>query len=244
MTSLYRFCLLAIALGFQVVACAEPAPLPMPLYETRADHDPNGTGKFFMGREIAHVMGHQAATWLERPEREDEERTDLLLDALNLRKGEVVADVGAGSGYFTWRMARLVGDTGVVYAVDIQQEMLDLLMNNMAKRRVEKTVKPILGTVSDPKLPPDSCDTMLLVDVYHEFDHPYEMVANMVKALKLDGRIVFVEFRGEDPNVPIKAVHKMTEAQLKKEMTVHALRWEETLTILPQQHIIVFRKTK
>jgi ubiquinone/menaquinone biosynthesis C-methylase UbiE len=163
---------------------------------------------------------------------------------LRLRRGETVADIGAGSGYFSWRMARLVGETGIVYAVDIQQEMLDLLMQQMAKQRVEKIVKPILGTVTDPKLPPASCDTMLLVDVYHEFDHPFEMISAMVEALKPNGRIVFVEFRKEDPKVPIKEVHKMSVEQVKKEMALHTLSWDETIEILPQQHIIIFRKTK
>jgi ubiquinone/menaquinone biosynthesis C-methylase UbiE len=223
---------------------AEPAPKPEPLYETRAEHDPNGIGKFFMGREIAHVMGHQAWEWLERPEREQEERTDLLLEALKLRPGETVADIGAGSGYFSWRMARLVGETGTVYAVDIQQEMLDLLMKQMTKERVEKIVKPILGNVTDPKLPAESCDTMLLVDVYHEFDFPFEMISRMVDALKPEGRIVFVEFRKEDPRVPIKEVHKMSVEQVKKEMNLHRLRFAEAIELLPQQHIIIFRKTK
>lgn len=213
-------------------------------YELRAEHDPNGIGKFYLGREIAHVMGHQAAGWLERPEREEEERTDLLVDALKLRPGEVVADIGAGSGYFSWRMARLIVPDGKVYAVDIQQEMLDLIMKNMAKRRV-KNVEPVLGTTTDPKLPAEAVDTMLMVDVYHEFDYPYEMVDSMLRGLKPGGRIVFVEYRGEDPSVPIKAVHKMTEAQVKKEMAVFPqLAWEQTLEALPQQHIIIFRKKK
>jgi precorrin-6B methylase 2 len=218
------------------------AELPDPLYETRADHDPNGTGKFFLGREIAHVMGHQAAGWLERPEREEEERTDLLVEALKLKEGDVVADIGAGSGYFSWRMARTVGESGKVYAVDIQEEMLDLLMTNMKKRRVDKIVEPILGTPSNPKLPAASCDLMLMVDVYHEFDHPYEMMQNMLAALKPGGRVVLVEYRGEDPEVPIKLVHKMTEAQIRKEMSVHPLEHVETIGVLPQQHIVIFRK--
>jgi precorrin-6B methylase 2 len=221
---------------------ARSAELPDPLYQTRADHDPNGTGKFFMGREIAHVMGHQAAGWLERPEREEEERTDLLVEALKLREGDVVADIGAGSGYFSWRMARTVGESGKVYAVDIQEEMLDLLMTNMKKRRVDKIVEPILGTPSNPKLPAASCDLMLMVDVYHEFDHPYEMMQNMLAALKPGGRVVLVEYRGEDPQVPIKLVHKMTEAQIRKEMSVHPLEHVETIGVLPQQHIVIFRK--
>jgi 16S rRNA C967 or C1407 C5-methylase (RsmB/RsmF family) len=166
-------------------------PIPDPLYETRSEHDPNGIGKFFLGREIAHVMGHQAWGWLERPEREEEERTDLLLEALAIQPGQTVADIGAGSGYFSWRMARKVGDEGRVLAVDIQSEMLEMLMRNMAMRRVEKRVKPVLGTITDPKLPPNSCDLMLMVDVYHEFDHPFEMITAMISALKPGGRLVY-----------------------------------------------------
>ena len=224
-------------------ALAEEAPKPPdPLYETRAEHDRNGIGKFFMGREIAHVMGHQAADWLERPEREAEERTDLLIDALKLREGEVVADIGCGSGFISRKISKKIGESGVVYGVEIQQEMLDLLMKRMAMFRIAN-VKPVLGTVTDPKLPPASCDTMILVDVYHEFDFPYEMIGNMIAGLKPGGRIVFVEYRKEDPKVPIKEVHKMSEAQVKKEMAAHpALEYAETIATLPRQHIIVFKK--
>jgi ubiquinone/menaquinone biosynthesis C-methylase UbiE len=211
-------------------------------YETRADHDPSGIGKFYEGREIAHVMGHQAADWLERPEREEEEKTDQMVDALKFREGEVVADIGCGSGYVARKIAKKVGTSGLVYGVDIQQEMLDLLAKRMAMFRIEN-VKPVLGTTSDPKLPADSCDTMIMVDVYHEFDQPYEMIQAMVHALKPGGRLVFIEYRGEDPTVPIKLVHKMTEAQVKKEMNAQALEFVETIGILPRQHIIVFRKT-
>ena len=220
-------------------ATAKP---PEPLYETRAEHDRNGIGKFFMGREIAHVMGHQAADWLERPEREAEERTDLLIDALKLREGEVVADIGCGSGFIARKIAKKIGATGVVYGVEIQQEMLDVLAKRMAMFRIEN-VKPVLGTTTDPKLPPAACDTMIMVDVYHEFDFPYEMVQAMIPALKPGGRIVFVEYRKEDPAVPIKEVHKMSEAQVKKEMTAHPqLAYAETIGTLPRQHVIVFRK--
>jgi len=224
-------------------ARADDAPKPpQPLYESRAEHDRNGIGKFFMGREIALVMGHQAADWLERPEREAEERTDLLIDALKLREGEVVADIGCGSGFISRKIAKKIGESGVVYGVEIQQEMLDLLMKRMAMFRIG-TVKPVLGTITDPKLPPASCDTMIMVDVYHEFDFPYEMIGNMIAGLKPGGRIVFVEYRKEDPKVPIKEVHKMSEAQVKKEMTVHpALMFSETIPILPRQHIIIFTK--
>ena len=233
--------LLAAALLAPAFSDDTPKP-PDPLYETRAEHDHNGIGKFFMGREIAHVMGHQAADWLERPEREQEERTDLLVEALKLREGEVVADIGCGSGYISRKIAAKTGATGVIYGVEIQQEMLDLLMKRMAMFRIG-TVKPVLGTTTDPKLPPASCDTMIMVDVYHEFDFPYEMIENMIAGLKQGGRIVFVEYRKEDPTVPIKEVHKMSEAQVKKEMTAHpALEYAETLATLPRQHIIVFRK--
>jgi precorrin-6B methylase 2 len=217
---------------------------PQPPYETRADHDPNGIGKFYLGREIAHVMGHQAAGWLERPERETEERTDLLLEAMQIRSGEVLADIGAGSGYFSWRMAKATGSGGKVFAVDIQPEMLDLLQRNMARREVTNVVS-VLGTTNDPKLPPASVDTMLMVDVYHEFDQPFEMLGAMIRGLKKGGRIVLVEFRAEDPAVNIKRVHKMSEAQAKTEFELFPeLRWEKTLSVLPQQHIMIFRKVK
>jgi SAM-dependent methyltransferase len=212
-----------------------------PRYETRAEHDPEGIGKFYMGREIAQVMGHEAAGWLERPEREKEEQPAKLLKALKLKSGDVVGDIGAGSGYFTFRIAPLVGPTGKVLAVDIQPEMLALIRERMKKTRI-KNVEPILGSESDPKLPADSLDLIFMVDVYHEFSYPYEMTEAMVKALKPGGRLVFVEYRKEDPNVWIKLVHKMTEKQVRKEMEAHPLTWVETLDVLPSQHIIVFKK--
>ena len=216
-------------------------PAETPRYEIRQQHDRDGIGKFYMGREIAHVMGHQAADWLERPEREQEERPDLLMPALKIKPGEAVADIGAGTGYYTRRLAKLVGPEGTIYAVEIQPEMLDLLTNNMAKEGIHN-IKPVLGTTKNPRLPSSSVDLILMVDVYHEFDYPYEMVSNMTAALKPGGRMVFVEFRGEDPDVQIKPVHKMTEAQVRKEMAVHPLTWVETHKILPRQHIIVFQK--
>ena len=235
--------LLALTFALAPLAFGEASPKPPePLYETRAEHDRNGIGKFFMGREIAHVMGHQAADWLERPEREAEERTDEMVAALKFREGEVVADIGCGSGYVARKIAKKIGAKGTVYGVEIQQEMLDLLAKRMAMFRIEN-VKGVMGTVTDPKLPAESCDTMILVDVYHEFDQPYEMIRAMIAGLKPGGRIVFVEFRGEDPNVPIKTIHKMTEAQVRKEMALHAeLEFVENIGTLPIQHLLIFRK--
>lgn len=211
-----------------------------PRYQTREIHDPNGIGKFYMGREIAHVMGHQAADWLERGEREKEERTSLLIQSLKLRPGDVVADIGAGTGYHVRRIAPKVA-SGKVYAVDIQPEMLTLLTNKMAQVNITNVV-PVLGVIDDPRLPAHSIDLALMVDVYHEFSHPYEMMDAICRSLKPGGRVVLVEFRAEDPDVPIKAVHKMSEAQVKKEMAVHPLEWVETVRVLPWQHIIVFKK--
>ena len=216
----------------------EPAK---PRYEVRRQHDRDGIGKFYQGREIAQVMGHQGADWLERPERDEEEKPALLMAALKLKPGEAAADIGAGTGYFSRRLAQAVGTNGVVYAVEIQQEMLDILTNKMAGLNIHN-VKPVLGTITDPRLAAGSVDLILMVDVYHEFDHPYEMTEAMARALKPGGRMAFVEYRGEDPEVPIKPLHKMTEAQVRKEMMEISLKWVETIETLPRQHIIIFRK--
>lgn len=228
------------AAGAEAARASEVQPAAARYEAGRATRD--GIGKYYFGREIAQVMGHQGADWLERPEREEEERTDLLVETLKLKPGEVVADVGAGSGYFSWRMAQRVGPTGRVYAVDIQQEMLDMLMVNMKQRRVGEIVQPVLGTVQDPKLPAGSVDMIILVDVYHELDFPYEMAAAMIAALKPGGRLVLVEYRGEDPAVPIKPLHKMTVAQVRKELSAQPVTFEQTITALPRQHVLVFRK--
>ena len=208
-------------------------------YEYREQHSRDGIGKFYMGREIAHVMGHQAADWLERPERNAEENTDLLIKSLPVRPGEVIADIGAGTGYFTRQLARKVGPLGKVFAVDIQPEMVAHLTNRMAALSITN-VQAFLGTAADPRLPPASVDWVLMVDVYHEFSQPYEMMQSICKSLKPTGKVIFVEFRGEDPEVPIKPLHKMTEAQVRKEMSVHPLTWRETIAVLPRQHILIF----
>src|SRR5262249_2614563 len=154
-----------------------------PRYEYREEHDPNGIGKFYMGREIAIVMGHQAAEWLDRPEREREEQPTKLLEALKIKPGEVIADGGAGRGYLTFRLGDRVGARGKVYAVDIQPEMLTLIRQRM-KTRGFANIEPVLGTITDPKLPANAVDLILMVDVYHEFSHPWEMATAMVRALK------------------------------------------------------------
>jgi precorrin-6B methylase 2 len=236
-----RVAFIAALLLAPALAAGDEARPAAARYETGV-RTRDGIGKYYFGREIAQVMGHQGAGWLERPEREQEERTDLLLAALDLKAGDTVADVGAGSGYFAWRMAQRVGPSGRVFAVEIQQHFLDLLMANMQRRGVADRVKPVLGTIQDPQLPAGSCDLILLVDVYHEFDHPYEMARGMIRALKPGGRLVLVEYRGEDPAVPIKPLHKMTAAQVRQEMAVHPVRFEANLTALPRQHILVFRK--
>ena len=210
-------------------------------YTFKEIHDRDGIGKFYFDREIAHVMGHLGAGWLERSSREIEEAPSRLMDALKLKEGMAIADIGAGSGYFTRRMARRIGSKGTVYAVDIQSEMLDILRAKMAEEGL-KNYKAILGTEKDPNLPEGSVDLVLMVDVYHEFAYPHEMMTAIHKALKPGGRVAFVEYRGEDDWVPIKPLHKMTEAQVKKEATAQGFRWIETIGVLPRQHIILFGK--
>jgi ubiquinone/menaquinone biosynthesis C-methylase UbiE len=201
---------------------------------------PDGIGKTWMGREISHVMGHQGASWLERSERQREERTDLLVEALPLQPSSVVADIGAGTGYFSFRIAKRVPQ-GQVYAVDIQQQMLDIVDQRIAAGH-GNNVKPVLGTDRSPGLPDQSVDLVLLVDAYHEFAFPREMAAGMLAALKPGGRLVLIEYRAEDPAVPIKRLHKMSEQQAIREMTSAGFLFERNLDLLPQQHFLVFRR--
>jgi len=220
----------------------ENAKTEKPRYEFKQNHDPDGIGKFYMNREIAQVMGHLGIGWLERPEREQEEAPAKLMKALNLKPGMMVCDLGAGSGYFTFRLSKQVGNTGKVYAVDIQPEMCEVL-DKRAKQLKITNVVTVLGTEKDPKLPAATIDLILMVDVYHEFNYPYEMIEAMVKALKPGGKIVFVEYRGEDAWVPIKPLHKMTERQVLIEMQPFPLKHKGTLRVLPRQHIIIMEKT-
>ncbi|HEY1342133.1 MAG TPA: class I SAM-dependent methyltransferase [Bryobacteraceae bacterium] len=193
------------------------------------------------GRHYAGVMGMGGAPWLVRPEREAEEAPDAALDAIGIAKGATVADIGAGVGYFTWRMATRVGTGGKVYAVDIQPEMLAQLRRNMQQRKIAN-VEPVLGEIDDPKLPAAAVDLILLVDVYHEFSEPQKMLRHMREALKPDGRLVLLEYRGEDPAVPIRPEHKMTVAQVKAELEAEGFHLDRADESLPRQHILIFRK--
>jgi ubiquinone/menaquinone biosynthesis C-methylase UbiE len=198
----------------------------------------DGIGKVYMGREIAHVMGHEGADWLERPERVSEEQPDRVVDAMQLKPTDTVADIGAGTGYFSIRIARKVPQ-GQVIGEDIQPEMIDLMKENIAKAGLGN-VHPLLGTTEDPHLPPGSVDKVLLVDAYHEFDMPKEMMQGIIKGLKPDGQVVFVEYRGEDPAVPILPHHKMTVAQLSAEMGAVGLHLVRQYEELPWQHVLFY----
>jgi FkbM family methyltransferase len=234
-----QFVFVAVLTAF--AAWQPEPPVGPPKYKFNKEHDPDGIGKFYMGREIAQVMGHLAAGWLERPEREQEEKSSELWKLLKVKEGDVVADVGAGSGYHTFMLAKMVGATGKVYAVDIQKEMLDIIRARVKQFKI-KNVTAVMGSISDPKLPEGKIDMIMMVDVYHEFSHPYEMTQAMVKALKPGGRLIFVEYRLEDPKVPIKLLHRMSEKQVMKEMELFPLRHATTIGDLPWQHVIVFEK--
>jgi len=202
--------------------------------------DPNGIGKWYMGRQIAHVMGFQGIEWLERSEREEEENTSTLLKNMDIKPADNVADIGAGSGYHVFKMAPLAAQ-GTIYAVDIQDEMLVAMKNRKQAENI-KNIKLVKGSEKSVNLPENLIDKVLMVDVYHEFNFPIEMIASIKKALKKDGKIYLIEYRGEDPDVPIKEVHKMTEAQAVKEMEAAGFKLEENITNLPWQHCMVFVK--
>lgn len=201
----------------------------------------DGIGKWYMGREISHVMGHLGAGWLEREDRERSERTDLLIDNLPLEADSVVADIGAGTGYFSFPVAARL-PAGRVLAVDIQPQMLAIIEQRKAAAGVDNVI-PVLGGIEDPGLAPNSVDLIFIVDAYHEFSHPLEMGLGMARALREGGQLVLIEYRAEDPSVPIKRLHKMSQAQAKREMAALGLTWQRTEDFLPQQHFMVFRKT-
>ena len=201
---------------------------------------PDGIGKFWMGREIAQVMGHPGIGWLERGAREKEEAPSKAIALLELAPDAVLADIGAGSGYYSFRLARRL-PRGKVVAVDIQPEMLEFLKAESIRQGV-KNVQPHLGAVDDVKLPPASLDAALMVDAYHEFDHPVEMLASLRSALKPKGRIYLLEYRAEDADVPIKPHHKMTAAQARREFEAAGFRFVVNKPDLPWQHLLVFEK--
>jgi len=202
---------------------------------------PDGIGKRYMDREISAVMGWQGAAWLERNKREREGRTDLLLEALALQPGMVIADIGAGTGYLSRRMAPLVMPGGKIIALDLQPEMVNILQTGVNRSGLKQIVVK-LGAIDDIKLPKNSIDMAIMVDVYHELAFPYEVMSSIMIALKPRGRLVFVEYKAEDIRVPIKPLHKMSEAQIKREAGVFPLDWERTVSTLPWQHVVVFRK--
>ena len=211
-----------------------------PGYIEAPERRTTGIGKFYMDREISFVMGHRAAGWLNRPERIQEEMPDAVVENMNLEPDHVVADIGAGSGYFSFRIAAKVPD-GKVLAVDIQPEMLQLIEGQMGEQEVTN-IEGVLGAVDNPNLPANSIDAAIMVDAYHEFSHPFEMIDGIYQALKPGGRIFLLEYRGEDPSVPIRPLHKMTEEQVVREMSVFGLDWTDTLDFLPWQHMMIFTK--
>lgn len=235
-------------LSFAIAACQADSPPGKDLAQATDDSDVyefkagsrDGIGKFYMGREISHVMGHLGAGWLERPERERQERTDLLIDRLPIQPTDQVADIGAGTGYFTFPIATRVPD-GQVFAVDIQPEMLSMLSERGKALSVDN-VKPVLGSETTPNLTKNSIDLAFIVDAYHEFSHPREMGQALSDALRPGGKLVLIEYRAEDPSVPIKTLHKMSEAQTRAEMSAIGLQWLKTEDYLPQQHVLIFEK--
>lgn len=232
-------CLAAVACG------AGTGELPADPAEDRYSYrnpSRDGIGKVYLGREISHVMGHLAAGWLERPQRQRQERTDLLIERMPLRPDSVVADIGAGTGYFSFPVAARVPE-GRVYAVDIQPEMLAVIERRVRERGIDN-VETVLGSAKDPGLPRAAVDLAFIVDAYHEFSHPWEMGRAIAAALKPGGRLLLIEYRAEDPRVPIKPLHKMTESQARREMAAIGLDWVATEDYLPQQHVLIFEKAR
>jgi precorrin-6B methylase 2 len=258
MPRLQAFKTLSVCLGVLLLAlfCAIGSPKPAfaaasapaePIAQTAtSDHyqykapSADGIGKVYYGREIANVMGYQGANWLTRPSRINEERSDMAVDALMLGRDDVVADIGAGLGYISFQLAKLV-DQGKVVAVDVQPEMLALLEAERDKYQV-RNIETVLGSDRDPNLSANSIDMAVMFDAYHEFAYPEEMMANLIKAIKPGGQVVLAEYRAENPLVLIKKHHKMTQKQVKKELSAAGLRWVKTDSRLPQQHLMFFEK--
>ena len=239
MKSLNRIAIILL-LAIPFLASSVSLGAEHPGYIEAPERRTTGIGKFYMDREISFVMGHRAAGWLNRPERIQEEMPDAVVENMNLEPDHVGADIGAGSGYFSFRIAAKVPD-GKVLAVDIQPEMLQLIEGQMGEQEVSN-IEGVLGAVDNPNLPANSIDAAIMVDAYHEFSHPFEMIDGIYQALKPGGRIFLLEYRGEDPSVPIRPLHKMTEEQVVREMSVFGLDWTDTLDFLPWQHMMIFTK--
>ncbi len=229
--------LIVSLITFESCAQTQPADNTEERY-TFKQGDPNGIGKWYMGRQIAYVMGYQGMSWLDRATREKEEATSQLIENMNLKSGEVIADIGAGSGYHVFRMAPKVSP-GKVYAVDIQREMLAAIQMKKNRQSVQN-IETVRGTEEAVNLPPNSIDKVLMVDVYHEFSFPYETMLSIKEALKPSGKVYLIEYRAEDRSVPIKEIHKMTEAQSVKEMKAAGFKLQENISNLPWQHCMVF----
>lgn len=236
-----NFCktFLACLLCWQIATPSGTALIQSKYYSYRQPSF-DGTGKVYMGREIAQVMGHQGAGWLERPDRATEEQPQKTIDTLQLKSTDVVADIGAGTGYISELLAQQVLE-GKVLAVDVQPEMVELLKQRISKNKITN-IQPQLGTEQSPELPPASIDLAIMVDAYHEFSYPHEMMKGIVSALKPDGRVVLAEYRGEDPKVFIKPHHKTTQKQIEREMKAVGLKLLKNDSVLPQQHLFFFGK--
>lgn len=222
--------------------CAAAAAPPRPTVDLGIDRTvaipPPAT--HHMGREIAQTMHYTGAPWLVRESRQREEDCRMLVEALAIRPGQVLCDMGCGNGFYTLELARRVGPRGMVYAVDVQPEMLHMLAERLAREGV-RNVKPVLGTAIDPRLPPGTLDLVLCVDVYHEFSHPEAMLGRIRESLKPEGLLVLAEFRGEDQAVPIKPLHKMTKAQVRAELEPAGYVLERQFDRLPWQHLLFFK---
>ncbi len=246
--SFLLICVICVICGQKKITAQDPAsanpepgtPNAEPDYYTFGEASTDGIGKFYMGREIAQVVGHGAIRWLERPEREREELPDKVVENMDLAEDHVVADIGAGSGYFTFRVAGKV-PKGKAIAVDINEKMLEFVAERSRELGIAN-VETCLGAIDDTKLPPGTIDLAFMVDAYHEFSHPREMMESIVRGLKPGGRVIWIEYRKEDINVPIKPLHKMSQVQVKKEAAAVGLEHLETRDFLPSQHFMIFRK--
>ncbi len=236
------FLFLCLLTGAAVFGCGPGGtPDPAKLYQSRTPTDSLGTGRFFLGREIPKVRSHaDVAEWLNRPGRDQAEFPDRLVAALDLRPADVVADIGAGTGFYSFRIARLVPH-GRVLATDIQPEMLEELRRRAVEEEI-RNVEVVQGEEDDPNVPANSIDLALFVGSYHEFYYPYEMMTRVVESLVPGGRVVLVEYRGEDETLPVAPIHRLTEEQARQEMEFVGLRWVQTKRELPQQHVLIFEK--